>query len=51
MLAGAVAGISEHVAMYPMDTIKTRMQALGHPGQRVRCSTISVTCLFARVPS
>ena len=37
MLAGAVAGISEHVAMYPMDTIKTRMQALGHPGQRVCC--------------
>ena len=35
MLAGAVAGISEHVAMYPMDTIKTRMQALAHPGQRV----------------
>lgn len=37
MLAGAVAGISEHIAMYPMDTIKTRMQALGHPGQRVSC--------------
>ena len=36
MLAGAIAGISEHVAMYPMDTIKTRMQALGHPGQRVQ---------------
>lgn len=40
MLAGAVAGISEHVAMYPMDTIKTRMQALGHPGQRLRGSTV-----------
>lgn len=36
MLAGAIAGISEHIAMYPMDTIKTRMQALGHPGQRVQ---------------
>ena len=36
MCAGAVAGIAEHVAMYPVDTIKTRMQALGHPGQRVR---------------
>lgn len=22
--------------MYPVDTIKTRMQALSHPGQRVR---------------
>ncbi|KAL3158335.1 hypothetical protein ABBQ38_010576 [Trebouxia sp. C0009 RCD-2024] len=40
MLAGAIAGISEHIAMYPMDTIKTRMQALGHPGQRLRGSTV-----------
>lgn len=36
MVAGAVAGIGEHVAMYPVDTIKTRMQALAHPGQQVR---------------
>jgi solute carrier family 25 iron transporter 28/37 len=36
MIAGAAAGITEHVAMYPVDTIKTRMQALSHPGQRVR---------------
>jgi hypothetical protein len=36
MVAGAVAGITEHTAMYPVDTIKTRMQALSHPGQRVR---------------
>ena len=35
MLAGAVAGIAEHLAMFPVDTIKTRMQALAHPGQRV----------------
>ncbi len=35
MLAGAVAGMAEHSAMYPVDTIKTRMQALGHPGQQV----------------
>lgn len=35
MLAGAIAGITEHTAMYPVDTIKTRMQALSHPGQRV----------------
>lgn len=26
MLAGAVAGMVEHVAMFPVDTIKTRMQ-------------------------
>lgn len=36
MVAGAMAGTVEHIAMYPVDTIKTRMQALSHPGQRVR---------------
>lgn len=35
MVAGAAAGIGEHVAMYPVDTVKTRMQALAHPGQQV----------------
>ena len=35
MVAGAAAGVGEHVAMYPVDTIKTRMQALAHPGQQV----------------
>lgn len=30
MVAGATAGTVEHVAMFPMDTIKTRMQALPH---------------------
>ena len=38
MFAGGVAGITEHIAMYPVDTIKTRMQALAHPGQQVRRS-------------
>lgn len=28
MLAGAMAGISEHAAIYPVDSIKTRMQVL-----------------------
>ncbi|MBW0507798.1 hypothetical protein O181_047513 [Austropuccinia psidii MF-1] len=28
MLAGALAGISEHVVMYPVDSIKTRMQVI-----------------------
>lgn len=29
MIAGSVAGCVEHMAMFPVDTIKTRMQALG----------------------
>lgn len=37
MMAGAVAGITEHATMYPLDTIRTRAQALGHPGQQVHC--------------
>ena len=36
MVAGALAGIAEHVAMFPIDTVKTRAQALAHPGQRLR---------------
>lgn len=35
MVAGAVAGMGEHLAMYPVDTIKTQMQALAAPGQQV----------------
>jgi len=35
MIAGATAGTVEHTAMYPVDTIKTRMQALSNPGQRL----------------
>jgi solute carrier family 25 (mitochondrial iron transporter), member 28/37 len=38
MIAGATAGVVEHTAMYPVDTIKTRMQALGHPGQQLQGS-------------
>lgn len=29
MVAGSVAGMVEHMAMFPVDTIKTQMQALG----------------------
>jgi solute carrier family 25 iron transporter 28/37 len=35
MIAGAVAGMGEHMVMYPVDTIKTRMQALAHPGMQL----------------
>ena len=31
-LAGSVAGVAEHVGMFPLDTIKTRMQVNGHSG-------------------
>lgn len=41
MLAGAVAGTLEHTLMFPVDTVKTRMQALAHPGQRVRLCSFS----------
>lgn len=30
LLAGGVAGVMEHVVMYPVDTVKTRMQSLSH---------------------
>lgn len=42
MLAGAVAGIAEHLVMFPVDTVKTRMQALAHPGQRVSIFFIAI---------
>ncbi|XP_007016984.2 PREDICTED: mitoferrin [Theobroma cacao] len=29
MIAGSIAGCVEHMAMFPVDTVKTRMQALG----------------------
>jgi hypothetical protein len=43
MVAGAMAGVTEHVFMFPVDTIKTRMQALQATGQinaraRTTCS-------------
>eukprot|EP00891_Asterochloris_glomerata_P006863 jgi/Astpho2/6863/Aster-06535 len=33
--AFARAGIAEHVLLYPVDVIKTRAQALSHPGQQL----------------
>lgn len=32
MLAGSLAGVTEHVCMFPIDTIKTRMQTASVPG-------------------
>lgn len=37
MVAGSIAGSVEHMAMFPVDTLKTRMQALGGS-----CSSITV---------
>jgi len=31
MFAGAIAGAMEHLCMYPVDTVKTRMQAFNQP--------------------
>mmetsp|Transcript_2800 Transcript_2800/g.5166 ORF Transcript_2800/g.5166 Transcript_2800/m.5166 type:complete len:150 (-) Transcript_2800:623-1072(-) len=33
MVAGSAAGAMEHIFMYPVDTVKTRMQASAQPGQ------------------
>ena len=49
MVAGAIAGMGEHLAMFPVDTIKTRMQALGHPGQQV--SPFFTLILYTNHPS
>jgi solute carrier family 25 iron transporter 28/37 len=35
MVAGAVAGLVEHLAMFPLDTVKTRMQAVPHGGASI----------------
>lgn len=48
MIAGAVAGIGEHVAMFPVDTIKTRMQALAHPGQQLTVFSRAFRAVFKR---
>ncbi|PKI34125.1 hypothetical protein CRG98_045480 [Punica granatum] len=45
MVAGSIAGSVEHTAMFPIDTLKTRMQALGSgsgPGLGVRQSLSSI---------
>lgn len=40
MVAGSIAGSVEHMAMFPVDTLKTRMQAIG---SGTSCSAATVT--------
>ena len=40
MASGAVAGMAEHMLMYPVDTVKTRMQALGPTGQGLHAAGV-----------
>eukprot|EP00873_Tetraselmis_striata_P006082 jgi/Tetstr1/426346/TSEL_016658.t1 len=40
MAAGAMAGVVEHTVMFPVDTVKTRMQALSHPGQQLNSKSL-----------
>ncbi|OSX72648.1 hypothetical protein BU14_0416s0010 [Porphyra umbilicalis] len=47
MAAGAVAGMIEHLAMFPMDTVKTRLQSYAHAGDG-RVSLWRVTSDLAR---
>ena len=50
MVAGAIAGMGEHLAMFPVDTVKTRMQALAHPGQQASYS-ISLYSTHSYIPN
>ena len=40
MVAGAMAGIFEHVCMYPVDVVKTRQQALACDKTTLRSKSI-----------
>ncbi|KAJ3247229.1 Fe(2+) transporter [Chytriomyces hyalinus] len=48
MIAGALAGITEHALMYPIDSIKTRMQM---QSQTPFSSSSSVSAAIARISS
>jgi len=47
MIAGAMAGIAEHICMFPVDTVKTRMQA--YVGARDFGGSASVTTALRRI--
>ncbi|CAI5471106.1 unnamed protein product [Closterium sp. Yama58-4] len=51
MVAGSVAGMVEHMAMFPVDTIKTRMQALATTGPPVPPAPSAPSPAFSALPS
>lgn len=48
MIAGSTAGVTEHIFMYPVDTIKTRMQAAVRPGVPVYSSVLDAVQTITR---
>jgi solute carrier family 25 iron transporter 28/37 len=48
MIAGSTAGVTEHIFMYPVDTIKTRMQAAVKPGVPVYSSVVDAVQTIVR---
>merc|ERR1719357_1103138 len=44
MLAGSAAGMTEHAVMFPLDTVKTRMQVT--PGKAIPSHTSSLSALW-----
>ena len=45
MVAGAIAGIMEHCVMFPVDCVKTRMQALACDKTKFKSSSISANLI------
>lgn len=46
MISGSAAGIAEHVAMFPVDTVKTRMQALAVGSAKIQSTSRAMTSII-----
>ena len=44
-LAGSIAGIIEHVSIYPIDTLKTRQQSFYKPNNLLKSSLFNISYL------